>query len=424
MLNGRPWQAYLPRLSGRSILLLLSSMVALHLVVMYFYIQDNRYAWGTANREHMIQKIINTIQLVNATPAENRMSAINALADPLLSVSLTPQPVWPLRFHQISFWEIYNALRTHADSPFSVSIRLEENIWLNCQVNPKNHVLISQLLLITLEIIMAAALLISAWSIHRFTRPLTKFKEGAERLGVDLNTKPLHIEYGPPIVKDTANTINKMQERIQHLLQSRTNMLAAISHDLRTPITRMKLRLQLDANAMDTAIQQKNIKDLEEMETMITQTLSFAREGRHKEEKVRLDLASLLDTLTEECADLAEPVTLSMTPRSLPVYGRPIALKRALTNLINNGLHYGGKVHIIVKLKSKKVQILIDDEGPGIPEQDRNQVFEPFYRREPSRSKNTGGVGLGLAVTRDIIHAHDGTIQLQNRPSICPVHGH
>ena len=140
---------------------------------------------------------------------------------------------------------------------------------MNCGATLDRHRRTSELLLISLELIMAIALMISAWSIHTFTRPLEKFKEAADRLGVDLEAAPL-VEYGPAIVRETADAMNKMQQRIHDLINNRTKMLAAISHDLRTPITRLKLRNQFESNK---EIQEKHLKDLEEMEIMIKQIL-------------------------------------------------------------------------------------------------------------------------------------------------------
>ena len=163
----------IPRMSGKTILIILSSVVLLHLFVMYFYIQDSHQAWGAANRDAMIQKIINAIHLVNATPKENRQSAINALADPNLLISLTDKPSWEKRVEQISFWEINHQLRLRSEESFAISIKMPDGEWLNAKATLGSHIFVSQLLLITLELIMAVAILISAWSIHAFTKPLS-----------------------------------------------------------------------------------------------------------------------------------------------------------------------------------------------------------------------------------------------------------
>lgn len=405
----------LPRISGKKILIILSSIVLLHLFVMYFYIRDNRQAWGAANRDAMIQKIINAIQLANATPKENRQSAIAALDDPNLIISLTESPTWDMRFEQISFWEINHQLRLRSEGAFAISIRMPDGKWLNAKATLDSHILISQLLLITLELIMAIAILISAWSIHTFTKPLAKFKQTAEQLGVDLHTKMSPIEYGPPIVRETSNAMYKMQQRIQDLINDRTKMLAAISHDLRTPITRMKLRLQLLKNP-NASLYTKSINDLNEMEEMISQTLAFARQDANQEKRVHFDIFSLLATISTEMNDLNHHVAFDTPTQRVSFYGQPLALKRALTNLINNAVKYSKHVVLNLQEKGSTIVITVDDDGPGIPEKDIQQVFKPFYRGEHSRSRHTGGVGLGLATTLDIIRAHHGQITLTNKP--------
>jgi len=190
-------------------------------------------------------------------------------------------------------------------------------------------------------------------------------------------------------------------------------MLAAISHDLRTPITRMKLRTQLST---DKELYEKNMRDLAEMEEMVTQTLAFARQDPMHEKKVNFDIFSLLATICDEMMDLKRPVEFSARTRRIALHGQPLALKRAFTNLINNAVKYANTVTVRIQQKRKTVIITVEDDGPGIPEKDFEKMFEPFYRGEHSRSRHTGGVGLGLATTRDIIHAHDGHIKLANKP--------
>jgi signal transduction histidine kinase len=214
-------------------------------------------------------------------------------------------------------------------------------------------------------------------------------------------------------VREAAQAMNKMQRRIQDLIRDRTQMLAAISHDLRTPITRMKLRSQLiDDNNMQLNL----ANDLDEMEKMVNDTLAFAREDSTHEKKISVDLASLLSTITDEMQDMGTAVSFSSRLNRAPIKGRPLALKRAFTNIINNGIRSGQKVEVsLSSRRNNGFLVMIDDHGPGIAEEDIERVFEPFYRAESSRSRDTGGVGLGLAVTRDILLAHRARIILRNR---------
>lgn len=406
------WQKLSHEVSGKRALTILVIVIIAHLGLMITYIHNNRVARETVKRDAVIQKIINAIFLVEATPVGNRVKAISAMDDPDLHVSLSEQPKWELRFRQISFWDISKALRNHIDS-FSVSIQMEKNQWLNLNATIYSHILLDQLVLLTIEILVLGSILITAWSVNRFTQPLLKFKHAAEQLGIDLHSKPIDVIGGPLVVREAAQAMNKMQKRIQDLIRDRTQMLAAISHDLRTPITRMKLRSQL---IDDSAMQSNLIQDLDEMEKMVSDTLAFAREDSTHEKKVNVDLVSLLRTITDEMQDMGRPVLLRTRLTRASIEGRPLALKRAFTNLINNGIRYGEKVEMSISgRRNHGFLIIMDDYGPGIAQEDMERVFEPFYRAEVSRSRDTGGVGLGLAVTRDILQAHGARIILRNR---------
>jgi signal transduction histidine kinase len=406
------WQKLSNEVSGKRALTILVIVVIAHLCLMITYLHNNRVARETVKRDAVIQKIINAIFLVEATPVTNRVKAISAMDDPDLHVSLSSSPKWDLRFKQISFWDISKALRNNLDS-FSISIQMEKDQWLNLNATIYSHILLDQLVLLGVEILVLGSILITAWSINRFTQPLQQFKQAAEKLGIDLHSQPLDVMGGPMVVREAAHAMNKMQKRIQDLIRDRTQMLAAISHDLRTPITRMRLRSQL---IDDNNVQLNLANDLDEMEKMVSETLAFAREDCAHESKTNVDLVSLLYTITDEMQDMASDVSFRTRLKKATIEGRPLALKRAFTNIINNGIRYGLKVDVsISNRRNNGFLVIVDDHGPGIPEEDLDQVFEPFYRGESSRSRDTGGVGLGLAVTRDIFQAHNARIVLRNK---------
>lgn len=395
--------------SARIALLLLTIIVIIHVAISYAFIHNNRTILRNANRDAIIQKIINTVHLVEATPVLNRSHAVKAFEDPDVHLTLSRHPEFDLQFNQLSLWSVIQALRGNYES-FAISIQMEPGQWLNIKANVYSHFLLTQILLISFEIIVFGAILFSAWSINRFTQPLKNFKKAADQLGIDLHTKPLTV-YGPSIVRETAEAINTMQTRIQDLISDRTLMLAAISHDLRTPITRMKLRAQF---VKDHDLYQKFIHDLDEMELMISQTLSFAREDNETEESKKIDLSSLLASICNDSQDMGHQIRFYCKQQCIPYVGRPIALKRAFSNLISNATKYASKVVVSAKVRFKSITISIQDNGPGILESDLEKAFQPFYRGDPSRSRDTGGVGLGLAVTKDIITKHGGTIKLHN----------
>ncbi|TVR97252.1 MAG: HAMP domain-containing protein [Rhodospirillales bacterium] len=264
--------------------------------------------------------------------------------------------------------------------------------------------------------IIAATLVIalsaSVWAVRWASRPLTTLAAAAQRLGLDIGAPPLS-EQGPREVRLASCAFNEMQGRLQGFVRDRTQMLAAISHDLRTPITRMRLRAEL----MDDPDQRrKMLSDLAEMETMIAATLSFARDDPARESPKPLDLAALLQSLVADAADAGAAATYD-GPAHVAFTGRPTALRRAFDNLIRNALAYGGCARVTAMAAEDTVTVAVADDGPGIPPEERERVFEPFYRIEGSRSRDTGGVGLGLAVVRSAVRAHGGEVALDPGPS-------
>lgn len=396
--------------SGRKVIAVLSVIVVLHLLMMAFYVNDGRLARRTARRDAVIQKIVNVINLIYATPVPNREQAVSAISDPDMSVSITDSPKWERQFDTVSYWEINRALRQQLER-FALSIKLGSDHWLNINGTADVRIFLRLLFFFSIEILIFGSIILAVWSITRFTRPLEDFRRSVESLGVDLHTRPVEI-VGPAAVRETAEAINQMQQRIQDLIRDRTQMLAAISHDLRTPITRLKLRAQF---LEDSESKAHFVSDLDEMDAMINETLSFARNDALSEEKVRFDLVSLLGVVCDGMVDLGHAVSFSSRQRQLPVLGRRLALKRALTNLVGNAVRYGKNVEVSIGRQHQFIVIRIEDDGPGILEKDLPHVFEPFYRAESSRSRDTGGVGLGLAVARDIVKAHQGDIVLKNR---------
>lgn len=248
---------------------------------------------------------------------------------------------------------------------------------------------------------------------RRVSLPLAIFIQGANRFAQDINAPPLP-ETGPKITKSAFHAFNRMQGNLKQLILNRTQMLAAISHDLRTPITRLKLRLE---NLPSTEITAKMQLDLDRMESMIQSILHFAQDEFQHEQVAKLDIVALCESICEDLQDMDLPVKLIESQQHITCYARPLALRRAITNLITNGVKYGEKVVVELALQTNQVKIFINDSGPGIPEAELEQVFLPFYRLDKSRQENTGGFGLGLATARDIIRSSGGDIELRNLPS-------
>ncbi|WP_338147731.1 ATP-binding protein [Neoroseomonas terrae] len=299
---------------------------------------------------------------------------------------------------------------------FNASLRLPDGDWLNIRVAmPPPRPWHSATFLAAFVLMTVAAVLLIVGAVARLMRPVRLLAAAADRLGRDVNAPPME-ESGPSEVATAARAFNQMAERIRRFVADRTQMLAAIGHDLRTPITRLRLR----AEFMDDDEQRrKMLSDLDEMEQMIAATLAFARDDAAAEPAAPLDLAAMCRTVADEAADARPECAETISydgPERLTVRARPVALKRALANLVNNALAYGGAARLrLTRDESGLVRLTVDDDGPGIPEGELEAVFAPFRRLEQSRNRETGGTGLGLTIARNILRAHGGDVVLRNR---------
>jgi signal transduction histidine kinase len=248
------------------------------------------------------------------------------------------------------------------------------------------------------------------WVTWTINQPLDRFARAAERVGVDVHSPPLAV-HGPLQLQRAIRAFNEMQVRLQRLLTDRTLMLGAISHDLGTPLTRLRLRVETD-RADDKA---KMLADIEAMQIMLTSALSFVRGVDDAEAREVVDLDSLLQTVCDLVCDLGGDVTYGPPARS-NYYCKPQAMLRALTNLVANAAKYGGHAWVTLqRIGETGFDIEIQDDGPGIPDCEKAKVFEPFYRTDEARESDRQGMGLGLSIARSIILAHGGVIELRDR---------
>jgi signal transduction histidine kinase len=244
---------------------------------------------------------------------------------------------------------------------------------------------------------------------RRLTLPFTQLAEGAERLGRDPRAPPLSVT-GASEARVAASAFNDMQERLRRYVEDRTAMIGAIAHDLRTPLTRLRFRIE---SAPDE-LKAKMSTDLDQMEAMISATLSFVRDATQTAQRTKLELSSLVESLADEMVDTKAEVAIERADKVV-VDGDPVALKRLFSNLLDNAVKYGNRARVRIFKQDDAAVVEIDDDGPGVPEAEVERVFEPFYRREPSRNRDTGGIGLGRAVVRTIARAHGGDAELHNR---------
>lgn len=245
------------------------------------------------------------------------------------------------------------------------------------------------------------------------TRPLSQLATAADSLGPDLRAEPLP-EDGPTEVARASTAFNAMRQRIADHLAERIQILAAISHDLQTPLTRMQLRIDLLDNSQLTA---KLRDDLDMMQTLVKEGIAYARSAQETAEPAQAtDLHALLDSLVCDYADAGRPVRLT-GQFVQPITTRPMALRRIVTNLIDNALNFAGDVEIAADAEETgRVTIAVRDRGPGIPAEELASVLQPFYRLEGSRNRETGGAGLGLAIAHQLAQTLTGTLTLSNRP--------
>jgi signal transduction histidine kinase len=258
-----------------------------------------------------------------------------------------------------------------------------------------------------LVIVMSIALFAVARSI---TRPLSELARAADSVGRDLR-QPKIAERGAREIRNAARAFNTMHDRLQRYLDSRSRVLAAMSHDLKTPLTRLRLQVEM---LDDSAAQGRLGKQLDEMESMVHGALALFRGLDDNEAFTPLDFNEMLTTLQSEFAEMSAAVTVE-GHATRPVLGKPQALRRCLTNLIQNAVKFGSQATVVVEDGAALV-VRVRDEGPGIPQDQLERVFEPFYRLESSRNRATGGSGLGLSIARDVIQAHGGSLVLRNLP--------
>ncbi|CAK0761297.1 two-component system, OmpR family, osmolarity sensor histidine kinase EnvZ [Azospirillaceae bacterium] len=438
-------------LSGRTILALLIGLTTSHLLSMTVYSSEELEFFMQLDERQNIDRIVDIVRLLDEIPPQWRELAVKAVEHPPLHVSITTKSVLaPTLGNQDAAliallhrrlekdthrqilitqtdltklkgkWSLFRWMQgivihlmhgmTH-NQIIQASIETRDGLWINFYSRmPDFHPTWSGHAAQSTFIMGIAILLLSFWVVHRLTRPLSRVAAAAERIGRDVDAPPLP-ETGPLEVRLVANAFNKMQERLRRFVEDRTRMLAAISHDLRTPITLLRLRTEFITENEEKV---RILSTLDEMETMIAATLSFAREDATNEPRIVVDIGGLLSSICYDMADAGFPVSFEPTLK-IPFDCRLTAMKRAFSNLIDNAVKYGKSAKVALTISDANLIISVDDDGPGIPEREQENVFAPFYRIEPSRNTRTGGVGLGLCVARTIIHAHGGQIRLKNK---------
>lgn len=294
---------------------------------------------------------------------------------------------------------------------FQIGVREPDGRWLLVQPKATFGFDPWQERLLLVSALAAVAVSPLAWAFsRRLAAPISALAAGAERLGRDPRAPPLDIG-GSAEVAVAVAAFNEMQERLRRYVDDRTTMIGAIAHDLRTPLTRLRFRIE----AIPDPLRSKLAADVDQMEAMVASTLGFVRDAATPRDRRKLEVASLVETVMDEAALTGADAAVEHADRVV-VDGDPLALKRLVANLVDNALKYGASAHARVFTDGEMAVIEVDDDGPGMPESEIERVFEPFRRLESSRSRETGGIGLGLAVVRAVARSHGGDVVLRNLP--------
>ena len=294
----------------------------------------------------------------------------------------------------------------------SLDIRLNDGRWVRVSVAPEAKPPVLPVnLIVMLTVALSIIIFFVMLAVRQATHPLEQLSQAADNFGHDLDASPLP-ETGPSETLRAARAFNRMQDRIKHLVSERSRALAAVSHDLRTPLTRMRLRAEL---VEDESLRDQMVADLDSMAAMIDTTLNYLRGLQESELSCPIDINALVHSLMEDEALLGRTISLDGLALS-PYVGRPSALRRALQNLADNALKYGCNVHLIIHDSESILRITVNDDGKGVPEAEILRLAEPYYRPGAARCQEAGGSGLGLSIVKDVALMHGGELNLANHP--------
>jgi signal transduction histidine kinase len=430
-------------LVGRfSLLLVIALMVAQAIAVAIFMSETSRIRRAVV-RTHEVDRTATLVRVIDAAPGSSRNDIIRAFGSrrhhywtsdaPLVATSamgeterkiaLRLQGLMQNRAHdpRIALVERNSDPEDEDDwshlkalpQAVKISVQLTDGTWLNGDAPLRLPALPGgdmwlYLLAVSVAIVIAVVLFAVRW----ITRPLTALADAADRVGRGEAVEPLAAT-GPSEVARTVNAFNVMQERLSRFVSDRLAMLAAISHDLRTPITAARLRAEM---IDDTEVKDAIVRSLTEMQYITETTLSFARDETVSEQLRTIDLSSLVEAVADNLMLAGQNVTVAEHDR-LQYRCRPALVQRALTNLMDNATKYGKRARVALRVTKEHARIMIDDEGPGLAEDQLEKVFEPFVRVDPSHSDETRGIGLGLSIARTVIRAHGGEVKLSNLAS-------
>ncbi|MEO3472536.1 ATP-binding protein [Roseomonas sp. CAU 1739] len=418
-------------LGGRIMLVLFVGLIVFHLGSLWLHQIGTEATLGNTREEQLAERLAAAKRTIAALPAQDRDRMAHALSSASLDLHWTPAPTVGLgtetspRIEAVRarLGELVQELDTaglrlgyaagdSGSGPHALlgALPLPDGTWLNFSAALFRPAAPEHATLASTTAMAAGILLLGLVVVRLIGRPLRALSTAADRIGEPGQTARMPEE-GPSEVRHAAQAFNRMQARIERLITDRTQALAAVSHDLRTPIARLRLRAGF---VEDPEVAREIDADLDEMEAMIAATLAYLRGEAETEEQRQADLVTMLGTLCDAATDAGAVVTLQAPPQAR-LLCRPVTLKRAFANLIDNAVKYGGGARVILQDDGPGLVVRIEDDGPGIPEDQMEAVFEPFRRLEASRNRGTGGSGLGLTIARRAVEQQGGTLTLANR---------
>jgi signal transduction histidine kinase len=412
---------------GQIFAILLLALLVEYGATSFLYERADQFSIRDDEANRLAEHIVLARKVVNDEPAATR----TAIADELTTsrylvrwqreLPLPPfiAPSLERMRGQIVTWEPELAgrnLKLRLKSPgrnayISGGVTLDDGSWLYFETRePLNHLSFSLSRLLFALTPAIALIVIGGLLVRNVLRPLRQLALTADRLGHG-NVEPIAAE-GPSEVRRLINAFNDMQARIHRLISTRTEALAAVGHDFRTPLAR--LRLRADAIA-DDELRDALLADVVEMDAMVSSLLAYLSGEEDGEAPIAIDLAVMCATVVEDATDLGRAAEYH-GPDHLEAVVRPVGLKRAIVNLVENALHYGGNARLCLERTERHVRLRVEDDGPGIPEEQQAQVLQPFVRLDRARSRDTSGFGLGLPIVLRAVELEGGTLTLRNRP--------
>jgi len=438
----------LPRsLHGQVLAVIAVALALAQALSIWLFADERELAVRAALAREALDRAANVMVLIERAPPGGEAPILAAASSPLVHFSVTAQPALdhsehapgrlmrdmaarfgPGREVRLELHTMRELVPTMPGMPremremhrsmglsaveLQLSVGLTDGRWLN--VTTRFHRPPLQWAVTDVATFLISALFLGAavWLLlRRITRPLARLAAAADRLGHGDWVDEI-APSGPAELARLTLAFNRMQARLRRFVDERARLLAALGHDLRSPLTALRVRAEMvEDDETRTAL----IASINEMQEMVEATLTYARGAVGAEPGEAVELGGFLAGLVGDYAETGQEVTLTTPPEGLVLCIRPIGLRRALRNLIDNALRYGARARLSVEPGAEDVRIHIDDDGPGIPEADISRVFEPFLRLEGSRSRETGGTGLGLAIARTVLRAHGGDVMLANR---------